>query len=481
MKTISNEMKVGLFTVGSAAIVFYMFFILSPDQFRQDQRVGFFTSIHDAAGIVVNTHVKTNGVVVGRVRSVDLDQFQTRIEFDINPQVLIPVGSTIAVKEKGLLGDVFLEVRRAKDQGQYIEAEGLIPPSDDVQSLSKIMEIVGGIGTDVREVTKNLAKVLGGDEGEKSIREIVEDVKGLFKSTKELIADNRSNLTETIQNLRMFSSSLKEILDDENRRKFDHIVHAFDETMKDVEITARNARVITDRIEKGEGTLGRLVNNDQALVEVEAAIKDVRDILAPATKLQFSVDYHGERRQDLTGQHYFNVILRTRPDRFYLLGFTDLGEATTEEVATAPFAEDESQFSNDSIDSDDHVSRRRIIKKEAIRFNVQFGKRWHDLQMRFGFFETSGGIAADYYLLGDRVKLTGEAFDWNAKSTVRKTAHFKSYLQILFYDHIYLVAGLDDITRVAQKSRMGNVFFGAGMSFEDDDLKSLFGSAALAL
>jgi phospholipid/cholesterol/gamma-HCH transport system substrate-binding protein len=47
----------------------------------------------------------------------------------------------------------------------------------------------------------------------------------------------------------------------------------------DLEATAANLRLITERLEKGDGTLGKLVNDDAVAVEIEAAIKDVRQII----------------------------------------------------------------------------------------------------------------------------------------------------------------------------------------------------------
>ena len=47
----------------------------------------------------------------------------------------------------------------------------------------------------------------------------------------------------------------------------------------DLESTAANLRAVTAKLEQGEGTLGKLVNDDAIALEVEAAIKDVRQII----------------------------------------------------------------------------------------------------------------------------------------------------------------------------------------------------------
>ena len=68
------------------------------------------------------------------------------------------------------------------------------------------------------------------------------------------------------------------------------------------------------------------MNDDTALEEVEGALKDLRQVLAPVTKLQVSVDTHSELRRDDTTQTYFNLRFTTRPDSYYLIGFTDYSQ-----------------------------------------------------------------------------------------------------------------------------------------------------------
>lgn len=513
MGNLGTEFKVGLFTIIAGAIIAYMFFVLSPEYFVNDEYKRYYSIVRDAAGIVTKTHVKTNGVIVGKVVSISLQANQTRLDFEIKGTVKIPEGSSIAIKEKGLLGDVFLEIIRGDDTGQYIEDGGFLPPADDQVSLSALISVAGSIGKDIKEVTGILAKVLGGNEGERDIKQIVDDVKGLAENARLLIEENRAGVkeivsdiqstTNTLRNvlggkegdlneiitnvrlatadLREFSVAIRDIVNDENKEKIDKIIAAFDHTMEDVEVTAKNIRLVADKIEKGEGTIGKLVNDDDTLTDLQAAINDVREVLSPATKLQLAVDYHGLVRKDETTQHYFNTYLRTRPDKFYLLGFTDHSETVVETQVETLNPQDVSDDNVGSVTK----SRERIVENRAIRFNVQFGKRWHFAQLRFGLFESTGGIASDFFLLSDRIKLSLEAFNWSSTSTKRRTAHLKAYASILFFKHIYAVVGVDDITRLdpdtGNISNDPNYFLGAGLNFDDHDLKALFGTAAIAL
>ena len=301
MGTLGTEFKVGFFTLIAAGIIGYMFFVLSPDSFTSTGHKTYFTEVKDAAGIVTKTHVKTNGVIVGKVTAIDLKVNKTRIEIQVERQVKIPQGSAIAIKEKGLLGDVFLEIIRGDDVGVYVDEGDLIPPADDQVSISALISIAGSIGKDIKEVTKILAKVLGGKEGERNVASIVNDIRDLASRSRKIVEENRSDLRSLISNLertsdtlrkvigdkekelgmivsnvrvatrdlKVFSASVRDIVGGENREKIDKIIASFDNTMQDVEVTAKNVRLVAGKLERGEGTLGKLINDDKALSELE--------------------------------------------------------------------------------------------------------------------------------------------------------------------------------------------------------------------
>ncbi len=498
MKGLTAEFKVGLFAIVALGTLAYMLFVLSPDSFERDAVKKYYTIIQDAKGVIPKTQVKTNGVTVGKVVSYALQDNRTRIDLEVSKDVQIPVGSTIEIRTKGILGDVFLEIIRPADSGELIKDGGFIPVAESSADLQALMKIVGSIALDVKKVTSTLADVLGTEEGKRSVEDILQNVRTFTADLREVSQQNKAGLTSLIDNLnettgtlrrvlgnnegelndivknvkvasddlRLVSASLRDLLDDENRGKIDRIIANLDDSMVEVKGVAK-------KINEGQGSLGRLVNDDKVLVEIEGAIKDIREVLAPATKLQITVDYHNEFRSDSTSQHYFNMLFRTRPDKFFLVGLTDREE---DEITTTTYP--------DAVDSEGRTVQKKNEKSlDALRINLQYGRRFYFAQVRFGLFETTGGFAGDLYFLDDRLKFTFEAFDWKMKDNPeRRVAHLKAYTSVLFYNHIYLLAGVDDITRTdpdTGKQDDLNYYFGAGLTFDDNDLKAIFGTAAL--
>lgn len=480
MKKLGIEFKVGVFTFAGLMATAYLFYVLSDNLLESKETKTYFTVLKDASGILAKTHVKTNGVTVGKVESVHLDISSTKVWFYVDASVKIPVGSTIDIRTVGLLGDKFIEIIRSEDASQgYIPNQGLIPRMKGGADLNALMSIAGDIAKDIKQITSTLSKVLGGDLGEDRVANIIDNIEGLTANARLMLEENRRDVKDLVSNLKATAAALKDLTDEENREKFDRILASFDTSMEDVKGATRRINLITEKVEKGEGTIGRLINDEKTLDELQGAIQDIRKVISPATKLKIAVDYQGNFKRDETSQHHFNLQFKTRPDRFYIVGVT---QGQYREIDTTT----ETLEPTDEFDDDNNPTRIKESVKERpeLRINLQFAKRWYNTQLRFGMFESTGGVAADFFLLDDRIKYTIEAFDFVDKyDNTRNVARVRTYFSIMFFNHIYVVAGVDDATakdpvtnELAQKP---NVFFGAGMNFNDDDLKALFGAAAL--
>jgi phospholipid/cholesterol/gamma-HCH transport system substrate-binding protein len=494
-KQMGTEFKVGVFTIVALFTIGYMLFVLNPNMLKDTTRKQYYTVLKDAAGIIPKTHVKTNGVTIGKVRAVELDINNTRIVVEIDSNVKLPVGSKMEVRTRGLLGDVYLEIIRPEDTGEFIAEGGLIPKSDDQMDMQGVMSLLGNIGKDVKKITGTLANVMGSKDGEDSLRNIMDNIETLTADLRKTgdsirgsIGDNPRaikdivvNLDHSLANLKKITGTLGDVLDDSNKERLNRIIASFDDSMSEVKGATKNIRLISEKIERGEGTIGKLVNDDTAIHEIESAVKELREVLAPATKMQTIVDTHGEGRADKTGQTYFNIIFKTRPDRFYLVGMTDVQEGVrdtkTEALGSEPAAGDTPGTTK---------TRERVTDKKSLRFNIQLAKRWYFITARLGLFESTGGGAIDFQFFRDRIRFSLEAFDFKSYDNEwRRVARLKTYMQVLFFDHVYLMAGLDDLTRkqnpLTYEKQKGPVPFGGlGLAFNDQDLKALFGAAALA-
>jgi phospholipid/cholesterol/gamma-HCH transport system substrate-binding protein len=235
---------------------------------------------------------------------------------------------------------------------------------------------------------------------------------------------------------------------------------------------------VTDRLEKGEGTAGRLLADDTIARNVEEITEDAGGFVRSITRLQTVVGLRSEYNF-LTNsfKNYLSVQLMPRPDKFYLIelvedprGYRTKTVTVTNSTATGT------------------QSETKISLTEQLRFTLQFGKRVGlspntAIGGRFGIKESTGGVGGDLYLFRDRLLLSVDVFDAKTNTYPRiKTTLFYAIWQ----RNLFLVGGADDIANYTRARGVGGALFdyfaGLQLTFNDEDLRSLllFGGGAAA-
>jgi phospholipid/cholesterol/gamma-HCH transport system substrate-binding protein len=510
-RTVTTELKVGLFTLCALGALGGIVVTLEGNPFAARAQK-FHTVLQNVGGVGARTQVRTSGVQVGEVESIDILPKGAKVNFRVNGSVKIPKGSYIELRSRGILGDVYLEIVRNEESKDELESGAQIPQMKEFNDMGTLMSSLGSIAQDLQTVSRTLAKVFGGGDGQSTLQSIVSNVEKITAEARDIVSGQKANIAATLDTLResitrvngllakhdgrideimlavadatkdmkVFSAELRKVMSGENKNRIENIVAALDDSMQSVRQATSKVQLIVDKVEKGEGTLGQLVSKDDAANELRTTLKSVQEILKPAAKLRVEVDYKGELRSDDTryignaGNH-FNLRLATRPDRYYLLGVSDSpqGRKITEERTTV--TKDSSNADITRIETTTSEDRPRI------KYNAQFAKRFDNIGVRFGLFESYAGVAGDLYLFSDRFSTSVEVFQFGEDQTQadyksKGFARVKGYANIFVTPNIYITGGADNIGRTPKPVS----FFGAGLRFSDDDLKAVIGAAALA-
>lgn len=113
-------------------------FAVNPDQ----QTYTVVAKFDNIGGLVVRSKVSIAGVVVGQVRSIELDQdtFMARVELELDAEVnQIPVDTTAAILTDGLLGGKFIGLSIGAEEDVLQDGDEIY----DTQSAIILEELIG--------------------------------------------------------------------------------------------------------------------------------------------------------------------------------------------------------------------------------------------------------------------------------------------------------------------------------------------------
>lgn len=126
MQNSKNDVWVGLFVVlGAVALLFLALKAanLLTWSFNDDYQVT--AKFDNIGGLKSGAAVKSAGVVVGRVKSIEFDSesFQAKVTLDLQSQHAFPQDSSLKILTSGLLGEQYLDVSPGADEANLVAGD----------------------------------------------------------------------------------------------------------------------------------------------------------------------------------------------------------------------------------------------------------------------------------------------------------------------------------------------------------------------
>lgn len=480
----SQALKVGLFALlALIALGYFIMRIEDLNPFSEPARE-VEAEFDSVAGLDDKATVRVAGVRVGRVDGIRLKDGKAVLRLVLETPVELRQGAGAEIANLGMLGDKYVQLDPGP-RGAPPLPEGAVLPGTSPLSFDEALAKVSDLGD-------SLERALGGltGEGEETpVSRLLDNLDATTREIRALVADNRAQIAASIDNFESMSSSMAEslprlaeqmerLMDQveavvaENRGNLQEGMENAREVTAELKTSVENLNTITDKIARGEGTIGKLVNSDEThdqlvstLDSIESGVATLSDTLGRVGKLKLDVAYDGYWLEELDETHAaLSFTLDPQSNRFYYLQVVDDPRGlervkTTETTVTNP---------DGSVDT---TTTRTVKTEDRVRFSAQFGfELGRTGRFRGGLMESSAGLGVDYPLFDRRLWLTLDAFNFDREGDLAPQLRLATRFRL--NDHLYLLGGLDDFL----ESDRDSIFLGAGIRWSDDDLKYLIGS-----
>jgi phospholipid/cholesterol/gamma-HCH transport system substrate-binding protein len=189
----------------------------------------------------IGDSVKMAGVRLGHVESITLTNFSADVTMNLNRDADVRTDSKASVGFTGLMAQNFVDIGFGTATAPLAE-NGAILETVEQPDLGQLFRRLDNVATGVENLTRSFS-------GEK--------IDTLLGPLTDFVKDNRTNLTAIISNI----------------------------------------KTVSDRIEQGTGTVGKLINEDRLYGSVQEAVSnlqsvggDIKDVAADAHKLLTNVN-----------------------------------------------------------------------------------------------------------------------------------------------------------------------------------------------
>ncbi len=269
-----KAIKVGLFGL-SALIVFYLGanFLMGNQVFGYNKTL--YAIFDNAKGLPTGTGVFVNGFKIGKVVKIELtDEVPARVKAKlmIYEKIDIPSDSRFELGAKDILGGLVINLKlgtstkMAEDDDNMTAV--LIPAVTD--GLDGIKDQLGSIMSSIDTVALELKDILHSENGPSSLKNIFTNLESTTAELNLLLNQNRSKFGKIVTNLDEFALTLKTeapklkaIIDNFDKISSDIAKEDLAQVILNANQTITELQQVIEKINKGEGDLGKLVNDKE--------------------------------------------------------------------------------------------------------------------------------------------------------------------------------------------------------------------------
>lgn len=230
--------------------------------------------------------VTIKGNNVGKIKKIkyDFETGKTRVSFTVDEGLKFSKNSKIRLYEMGLMGGNGMAIIPAEDN-QFAQDGDVIQSEVERGLLDGLAGNFSDLSTGLDTTLKSADSLLIGlnaiveDDSDKGLKSAIAELNATIKSFRNLsysfnslIAKNEKNLTSVISNFDSISQDLASLSNDLKKAEIS-------KTIDDLDTAILNFNTLLTNLDNGEGTVGKLLKDDELYNNLEGATKELEELL----------------------------------------------------------------------------------------------------------------------------------------------------------------------------------------------------------
>lgn len=367
MKKFITPIKVGILTILAIIGAVYALRTVEEGTFGSNA-YKVHAVISDAIGISKRSRVLMAGIEIGYIESIVLSDGHAQLNLRIRKNVKLYRDATLSKISESLLGDKLIVITAGTDTAHPLGDGDELTNTYVEKGFSELFRDLPGITHDIGKLTAELSKTFEDinrngapqhvmermveisdsvarlsahvdqvfERNSARIEQIVSDVASITGQTRLQYQDILQNVHDASAEAKTLLASLNKLIggdqgDGKNTAgEIKDILAKAGRSMEQLES-------ITRKIDEGQGTLGRLVNDDKILTKAEGILDDASSITSKLARLQLVIDLRSEFMvRENSAKSYLALKLLPSSDMYYMVELIDDPRGSVDVVRPAP-------------------------------------------------------------------------------------------------------------------------------------------------
>jgi phospholipid/cholesterol/gamma-HCH transport system substrate-binding protein len=252
------------------------------------------THVPNAGGIRRGDPVQMLGVNIGRVQRFKIDSSGVAIRLELEGEYDVPSDSHVLLKSSGLLGGMVADIVPGESKTRI--GNGATLPG---QSEEAMMDTANRVAIQVEAVLGRVQRLMS-DTNIESIGKTTTNLETASGQTRKLLADMNVTVNEQRKALATLTASLQRSAEGFEKvatgpevqntlKQIDTATARANTVMASLERTSTAVEGVMARLDKGEGTLGKLMRDEELYRNMNAAMLNMNQATVNINKLSEEV------------------------------------------------------------------------------------------------------------------------------------------------------------------------------------------------
>lgn len=279
---LSREIKTGIIVIGGILLFILGFSYLKSTPLFDNSKT-LYAVYPDVGGLQAGTVVSINGFGVGKVNDIKFKDTKGNlvVTFTVSSDFQFSKNSTVELYDTGIIGGKGLQITPVFDGAETVRSGDTLstetrPGLTELaqEKLTPLFKKFESAVSDADSVLINVNQVLDTKTKKdlqtaiNGLSELMVSLNGSAKVLNDILADNEQKLDSSLSNFETLTHNFAKLSDTLNNA-------GLGRTLASLETTMANLDKVVSKIEQGDGTLGKLMNDKELYSNLTAASREL--------------------------------------------------------------------------------------------------------------------------------------------------------------------------------------------------------------
>ena len=307
---LSREVKTGILAIGAILLFIFGYSYLKGSNLLEKNRT-FYVKYDNVEGLSKSAPVTINGLKVGKIQNIGFENQEGRlvVEFTVENDFDFSKNSLVRIYSSGLIGGKSLGIYPEYDRNNLAKSGDTLKGEVEKGMLDAVTERLGPLEEKVNGTLATLDTLLLSftaivdEDTQNNLKEAIASLRnssnsfeGITANVNSLLGENKEKLNRTFTNLDVTTENFASLSDSLSKIETGQMV-------EDLENVTSKLNTLVSRVENGEGSIGKLMKDEQLYNNLEGATRQLEQLLQdmklnPKRYVHFSL--FGKRAKEYT-------------------------------------------------------------------------------------------------------------------------------------------------------------------------------------